>query len=296
MPVALCGGVRSGAKLSAHVNGPVQARALRFVETGDRNHLAWPLLLSHSCNKIGDVAVAGAGVRTHHTEVGGYTNRRRAYLSPHFALAMPAALAKEHVVIHFRCPLCGKGLKAAEDRAGTPVACPRCKELFVIPAAGHAPENGGDDEAAAPPRHADADEAPGLFSGMSRRVRWAAGSLAAGVPLGLLLAAAHDFLPGGISSVVAHVAMTSAVVSFLLLCAVLYGQGTSCPSCGKWWSRAKLGKEFVDREVLEKENTCVAKSLYRTTYRCESCGHRWRVSEAEEYQMSAPAHPQRHRR
>jgi hypothetical protein len=200
-------------------------------------------------------------------------------------------------VIHFRCPVCGKMLKVAEGRAGRPVTCPECKERSVVPAGGHASGNEGDAEASGPPRHADADEAPGLFSGMSRRVRWAAGLLAAGIPLGLLLAALTLLLPGGgISNVSAHIGMTLAVVSFVLLFVVLYGQGTSCPSCGKWWSRAKVEKEFVDREVVEKGDTLVGKSLYRTTYRCETCGHKWRVSEAEEYQMSAPGHPQRHRK
>jgi hypothetical protein len=199
-------------------------------------------------------------------------------------------------VIRFSCPLCGKTLKVPEDRAGRPIACPRCKERSVVPAGSHASGNGGDAEAPGLPRHADSDEAPGLFSGMSRRVRWAAALLAAMIPLGLLLAALPQLLPGGgISDLGAQVAMTLAAVSFLLLSVILYGQGTSCPSCGKWWSRAKFEKEFVDREVFEKGDTLVGRSLYRTTYRCDHCKHKWRVTEEEEYPMSAPGHPQRHR-
>ena len=200
-------------------------------------------------------------------------------------------------MIHFRCPLCGKTLKVAEGRAGRPVTCPQCKERSVVPAESHASEDGADAAASGPPRHGDSDDAPGLFSGMSTRVRWAAGVLAAGIPLGLLLAALAQFLPdGGIGKVSGHLAMTLAAISFLLLSVILYGQGTSCPSCRKWWSKAKLGKEFVDREVFEKGDTLVGKSLYRTTYRCANCGHKWQVSEEEEYQMSAPGRPQRHRK
>jgi phage FluMu protein Com len=206
-------------------------------------------------------------------------------------------LHRRHVVIHFRCPLCGKTLKVAEGRAGRSVTCPQCKERSVAPAESHDSGNGKNAEASGPSSHADSDEAPGLFSGMSPRVRWAAAVLAAGIPLGLLLVALSQFLPGGGSSkVTGHLAMTLAAVSFLLLAVILYGQGTSCPSCGKWWSKAKLGKEFVEREVFERGDTLVGKSLYRTTYRCANCGHKWRVSEEEEYQMSAPGHPQRHRK
>jgi len=186
-------------------------------------------------------------------------------------------------VIHFRCPLCGKTLKVAEGRAGRPVTCPQCKERSVVPAESHASEDGADAAASGPPRHGDSDDAPGLFSGMSTRVRWAAGVLAAGIPLGLLLAALAQFLPdGGIGKVSGHLAMTLAAISFLLLSVILYGQGTSCPSCRKWWARGEVSKEYLGRETFEKNGVPFAKSSYCSTYGSESCGHRWAVTGTEE--------------
>ncbi|MFO0843588.1 MAG: hypothetical protein U0797_14500 [Gemmataceae bacterium] len=74
---------------------------------------------------------------------------------------------------------------------------------------------------------------------------------------------------------------------FLLLGVIFYGQATGCPSCGKWWSRERAGKEFLGREVFDKGGVPYGKSTYRTTYLCSSCRHRWSVDETEEYRASA---------
>jgi hypothetical protein len=76
-----------------------------------------------------------------------------------------------------------------------------------------------------------------------------------------------------------------ALFSFLLLAGILYGHATGCPSCGRWCSRIRVESEFVDREVLEKDNSDVplGRSRYRTTYSCGGCKHRWTVTETEEY-------------
>jgi DNA replicative helicase MCM subunit Mcm2 (Cdc46/Mcm family) len=39
----------------------------------------------------------------------------------------------------------------------------------------------------------------------------------------------------------------------------------------------------VDREVFDKRGVLFAKSLYRTTYQCAACRHRWSVMQADEY-------------
>src|SRR5262249_14721667 len=109
--------------------------------------------------------------------------------SPRGALAAAGDDRKESVVIRFRCPLCGQTLKASEENPGKPANCPRGGGRCVVPAGAAALEAGGDAGPADPSRGEAPDGAPpGLFAGMSRRVRWAAALLALAVPLGLLLA------------------------------------------------------------------------------------------------------------
>jgi DNA-directed RNA polymerase subunit RPC12/RpoP len=195
-------------------------------------------------------------------------------------------------MIHFRCPLCARTLEAGDDQAGKPVKCPHCRELSVAPAATDAPPGAGDAAVVRRPRDANAGAELGLFAGMSRPVRWAAGSLAVVALLGFLLALLHALLPGwGVSDAGAHRSLVVAACSCLLFLVVLHGQGTNCPACGKWWSRAKLTKEFVGRDLFEKEGVLVGKSVYRTTYLCDHCGHRWQVSETDEYPASVPGQP-----
>jgi hypothetical protein len=78
-------------------------------------------------------------------------------------------------------------------------------------------------------------------------------------------------------------AVILAPCSLVILLAILYGQGTACPCCRKWWVRAEVETEFVDREVFDKGGVLSAKSLYRTTYQCAACRHRWSVMQADEY-------------
>jgi DNA-directed RNA polymerase subunit RPC12/RpoP len=202
-------------------------------------------------------------------------------------------------VIRFRCPLCGKTLKASEEKAGKPVTCPRCGEPCMVPVGAGALEAGGDAGPGGPPRQEAPDEAPpGLFAGMSRRVRCAAALLALAAPLGLLLAALRPPLPGGghVGDAGAHAAVVLGACALVLLLAVLYGQGTSCPSCRRWWARAKSGTEFVGRELVDRDGVPFGRSLYRTTYLCSECGHSWRVTDAEEYPAPAAGRdPQRPR-
>jgi hypothetical protein len=74
--------------------------------------------------------------------------------------------------------------------------------------------------------------------------------------------------------------------SLILLMVILHGHGTGCPKCARWWTRRRVEAEFVDREVFEKKGVPFARSTYRTTYACDSCGHRWSVISTEEYRES----------
>jgi DNA-directed RNA polymerase subunit RPC12/RpoP len=197
-------------------------------------------------------------------------------------------------MIRFPCPLCGKMLKVAEDSAGKPVVCPRCGERCVVPAAGSAPADEGSTEPARRLQAADLDEAPGLFWSMPTTMRLAVIVVAAMGTLGFLLAIFSSLLfDMGPAS---HLALVTALCSFVLLCVILHGHGTGCPNCGKWWSRTRISKEFVDREVFDKGGVPFARSLYKTTYACTDCGRRWSVAETEEYQATDPTDPQRSRR
>jgi DNA-directed RNA polymerase subunit RPC12/RpoP len=199
-------------------------------------------------------------------------------------------------VIRFRCPSCGNRLKVTGEKAGRPVTCPGCRERCVVPAESDGPETGGDGGPAVTSRCAEADQAPGLFAGMSRRVRRGVALLAVAAPLGLLLGVLHPLLPGGagVSDAAAQWAMILGMCSLTALFTILYGQGTGCPSCGMWWSRMKYGTELAEREVVDKRGVSFGKSLLRITYVCKECGHRWQVSETEEYRVPAVGQPHRH--
>ncbi len=197
-------------------------------------------------------------------------------------------------MIRFRCPQCGKMLKVNEENAGRTFTCPRCRERCVAAAEPDGPEDdwGGP---ARPSRCADADQAPGLFAGMSRRVRWAVALLAVAAPVGLLLGVLHQLLPGGagVGDAGAGWAVMLATCSLTALLAILYGHGTGCPSCGMWWARIKYGTELTEREGVERGGVSFAKSLLRTTYVCKECGHRWQVTETDEYRAPAVGQPHR---
>jgi hypothetical protein len=184
-------------------------------------------------------------------------------------------------VIRFRCPVCGKSLKAPPDKAGRSMICPRCDERSVIP---HDPGSSNDGDGL---QARVADPPAGLFVGMSPRVRWAT-MLVAGVGALALLLMLLPLVPGvGVRSSPPGTGLV-ATCAFLLLAVILYGQGTGCPCCGKWWSRSRLEKEFVDREVFDKDGVPFGRSRYRTTYICGECGGRWSETEEDEYQAPTP--------
>jgi hypothetical protein len=190
-------------------------------------------------------------------------------------------------MIRFHCPLCDKTLKAPEQKAGATVLCPRCKERCVVPLTadgsdGRAAESGAWGRSAA---HAHGDEAPPLFPAMTRGGRWVVGVAAGAAVLSLLLAVTVPFVP--VLAAAADAARSAAMIltpcCTVAVLAVLYGAATGCPSCNRWWTRRPAEKEFVDREVFEKDGEPFARSIYRTNYECTACRHRWSATSADEY-------------
>lgn len=184
-------------------------------------------------------------------------------------------------MIRFRCVACGKSSTAPDGLAGKKVACPRCHEASRLPAAtpGPEPQPGPGPTANVP------QETPGLFPSALAAARVLLPLFGGLGAVGLLVALVWPFLgwDGWITSGAAAVAGCSVVA----LLATLHGLGTGCPACGRWWSRTETGSEVGDRELLESEGQTVARSVKRTHYRCECCGHAWSVNDTDEY--PAPA-------
>jgi hypothetical protein len=180
--------------------------------------------------------------------------------------------------------MCGKKLKVPDNKAGKPITCPNCDEMSVVPLAVAAAD--------APPP-AEAEEPAGVFASMGRGPRYAASALAFVAIACLVVATLQLLLPGGVGvgDAGARWALLASACSFLLLGVAVHGRATGCPACGKWWSRAKVGSEFLDRETIGGGGGLRARSVYRTTYVCGACKHRWSANEAEEFQVA----PQRFR-
>jgi DNA-directed RNA polymerase subunit RPC12/RpoP len=193
----------------------------------------------------------------------------------------------------FPCPQCGKVLQVSGEQVGRPVTCPRCGEPSVAPA----PAAAERDEAGRPPPTQQSEPARGLFRGMSSKVRWAVALVAGAGAVTLVLAALSPLLPAprGVARAAADWAVPLAACSIVLLLAILYGHATGCPACGRWWSRAEVERGYLGREVFDKGGVSFGRSQSRTTYQCGGCGHRWSVTDTEEYREPARVRRQRHR-
>jgi hypothetical protein len=200
-------------------------------------------------------------------------------------------------MVRFRCPLCGKTLKAPEGKPGATVTCPCCQERSEVPLTadglgGSLADSGAWRRDAAHPR---GGEAPPLFPAMTRGGRWAVGLTAGVAVLSLLLAVASLLLPGlaAGADAAAAAAMVLIPLCVVAVLAVLYWAATGCPACRRWWARTIGAKEFVDREVFERDGSPFARSIWRTTYECRACQHRWSATSAEEYREAVRERPRR---
>lgn len=191
-------------------------------------------------------------------------------------------------VIRFPCSSCGKVLRVPERKAGRTITCPVCSQRCVVPEPTDDSEDSPAASAATPAQSADSERAPGAFSRMSLRVRRALAVIAAAGVLGLALALIRPPLPGDHGAFDARWGLLLAGCAFAGFSVILHGHLTGCPACGRWWARIRVESEFVERELFEKNGVPYGRSLYRTTYACGACDHRWTVTEADEYREPAP--------
>src|SRR5262249_38687602 len=167
------------------------------------------------------------------------------------------------VVIRFCCPQCGNMLNVPGARGGTPVVCPRCQGRSVAPAGGGRPQRA---EGACRQGVRHPDQAQGPLSGMNWQTRAAVAGVAGVATLSLLLPVLSPLLPahGGVADSAPHWSVILVPCSALLLLVILYGQGTGCPSCHKWWARTRVETEFVDRGVVARGGVPCGRSRFST--------------------------------
>jgi len=185
-------------------------------------------------------------------------------------------------MIRFRCPVCARTIKVPEACAGRQVVCPRCNATVGAPLAGL------DSRGETP------EEAPGFFASMSPRMRLFAGSVASATGAALLTAVLGGVLEA--PAWVTHGAVLATIGSAILLFTGLHGHGTGCPRCGRWWSRMMVRSEVGERETFERDGMTFARSVTRAEYRCQGCGHKWSVTDSEEYRVTEPRRPQKARK
>jgi phage FluMu protein Com len=202
-------------------------------------------------------------------------------------------------MIRFSCPLCHRTLKASDEQAGGVITCPRCQELSVVPSSGSAyaqTGNGGPEGFQRPSshlehsRHMDAppwDRTGALPWGLSPW-RCLVGLVAGVGVLSLLVAvlttALH--LSEGFAAPARQQAMIMVPSCVVILLVLLYGHGTSCPACGKWWARAEGETQCLGREEFAKEGETWVRSVRRTPYACKRCRHTWSATYTDEYKGS----------
>jgi hypothetical protein len=194
-------------------------------------------------------------------------------------------------MIRFRCLHCDKTLKVPETKVVATVVCPRCKERSVVPTAALAGALGEQIDCEGQPEEPSRmtagheDQALSLFAGMSLGLRWSVALVAAVGVFGFVLAVVAPLVPA-LARVADGAAQWATVLvpsSVVVLLVILYGHGTGCPSCNRWWTRTKVETEFVNREVFAKDGVPFARSTYRTTYECSACGHKWWTTSTDEY-------------
>jgi transcription elongation factor Elf1 len=213
-------------------------------------------------------------------------------------------------VVRFPCPHCGNNLKASVDRAGRVITCPDCGQRTPIPSA-DTPRAATETTQLAPPSRPiepaaeDEGRVMEFFSGMSRGTVLALlGTVALGVVCLVLLGkvgAGTAEQPAGIQG---HLFVIAAFLSLLACLGILYGHGTRCPHCGRWYARRDTGKETADSEVRQKDGPALKGFrrdeeppaddrkavlrvvVYHHKHRCAYCGHQWVTVSTDEFEST----------
>jgi DNA-directed RNA polymerase subunit RPC12/RpoP len=183
-------------------------------------------------------------------------------------------------MIHFRCPLCHHTLKVSRKQAGSALMCPRCGETVAVPAR-EAADTGAESVT-------QSRSAGGQFAGLFLEPspwRWLAVGVASVATLSLVMAALASALhpSGSVASTARWTAMVTTLPCLLILFLLLYGRGTSCPTCGRWWARTGGSTECLGREEFAKDGALWVRARRRISYACRHCGRAWSEAYTDEY-------------
>lgn len=184
-------------------------------------------------------------------------------------------------MFRFPCPYCGKTMKASEEQVGTVTYCGKCQEEVRVPSVPREKRQ----PAGADVISEDALGYRAVVQGMSPRVRGVLAVLA-GAALVSLLAHGVSLLLSDDSAVRAFLRAWALPAFFLCLAAilvVLYGHGTSCPSCHRWWAKDRKDRTILDEEEFDRDGVVFKRVAYQVKYQCKSCEHCWYSSFTEEY-------------
>ena len=193
-------------------------------------------------------------------------------------------------MIRFRCPLCNKTLKVADNKAGTSVVCPRCRESSKVPAESTSSSSSYLEESGRPPAQ-PSDQPRGLFRGMRGPLRWAVVMVAGLAVLNLLLAVAGPLLRFS-PEVVANARNGATLVipaCFIILLVLVWAHLTSCPACGKPWARTEGETSSLERHVSDHGGVRQVRATRQTTYVCQYCRHTWAATFTDEYRGAVPS-------
>jgi hypothetical protein len=115
--------------------------------------------------------------------------------------------------------------------------------------------------------------------------RWVAVGVATVTILSLLLAVSASALnpSGTVAGAARGVAMVATPLCLLILFLLLYGRGTGCPACGRWWARTGGATESLGREEFEKGGALWVRAQRRIAYSCRHCRHAWWEGYSDEY-------------
>jgi uncharacterized CHY-type Zn-finger protein len=117
----------------------------------------------------------------------------------------------------------------------------------------------------------------------------------------LLLAVAGVGRQGESASPLQHALVIAACAALFAGLAVLYGHGTRCPSCRRWYARKDGGNELIDSAIYDRSDAAeepdrlaaggerrpVVKVLtYHHKHHCTYCGHQWVTTSVDRFEST----------